>query len=439
MTPDPPSEPRWSVFPSFLTCGILPATTARRTNHVPLRQAYLLHFVAALLGVFVVEVLIAWVQVGTPADVVAVAQMFVARLSAILNWLLGQLSERPKTIVLSALGIALLIDLGFLGVAYLVMPWGAHDEPLGASFRHALRRAWMQTPHVVLIIATVGAIGVPLSRWDRAWRASYSIPIPSPDTLPSPPVPPKGAPRDSQAWRDYRKALRECNRAWQEQQEAVDRWGAELRRSQPWYLGFNEAIAVDAGFLSALWFVWGLLRSVGAPRVVPAVERPPRCDACGYNLTTIPMESRCPECGEPVAASLGPDARPGTPWQHRELDRLTAWRRSWGEAVRDPVRFGRMLRLTTPGVDHRRFLAIHLPLVFLIGAASPSMTFWAVEGHSPIPNEIEFILIGGPIFGTACTIGALALSLKAATLTSLLYYRQDRRNLIGCSPHVSEV
>ena len=90
------------------------------------------------------------------------------------DFFLERLARKPKEVVLTILGIALLVELGFLGVGYLVMPWGAYDEPLGASFRHALRRVWLQTPHVVLIIATVGAIGIPLSRWDRAWQQAVN-------------------------------------------------------------------------------------------------------------------------------------------------------------------------------------------------------------------------------------------------------------------------
>ncbi len=427
MTPDLPSEPRWSVFLCFHICGILPATTARRTNHVPLCNAYLLHFAAALFGVFVIVWIASWGDVPAPATLGSIGARFLAN----LNWLLEQLAEQPKTTVLAVLGIALLIEVGFVGEAYLVMPWGACDEPLGASFRHALRRVWMQTPHVVLIIALVGAVGLPLSRWDRAWGASYPIPVPSPDNLPTLPVPPTGAPPESPAWDNYQTAAQAYRQAWQDHWIAVRNWEHERRRAQAWYLRFNEAITVDAGFLSGLWFLWASLRSVGAPRVAPPIKRPPRCDACGYNLTTIPMESRCPECGEPVAASLGPNARPGTPWQRREVGRLTAWRQSWVQAARDPVRFGRTLRLTKPGVDHRRFLAVHLPLVFLIGAASPSLTFWAVEGRSPIPDEIEFILIGGPIFGTACTAGVMAVSLLSAVAAALLYHFRDRRNLLA--------
>lgn len=426
MTPDPPSEPRWPVLVCFLTCGILPATTARRTNRIPLRQAYLLHFVAALLGVFVIVWIASWGDVPAPATLRSIAARFLANLS----WLLGQLSEQPKTTVLAVLGMALPIEVGFVGVAYLVMPWGACDEPLGASFRHAVRRVWLQTPHLVVTALMTGVLFVPLRQMNVTWQAEYRVPVPETQGG-SPPTLPQGAVPGTPAWDEFDRRSQEYNRVQQENWGKIERWEAAMRRAQPLYLRFREAICVDAGFLSGLWLLWALLRSVGAPRVAPPIERSPRCDACGYNLTTIPMESRCPECGEPVAASLGPDARPGTPWQRREVGRFRAWRHSWAQAIRDPVRLGRTLQLHSPGVDHRRFLAMHLPFVFLIGVISPAMMFWAVEGHSPIPDQIEVILIGGPIFGTACTVGMMAVSLLSAAAAAILYHFRDRRNLLA--------
>ncbi len=41
----------------------------------------------------------------------------------------------------------------------------------------------------------------------------------------------------------------------------------------------------------------------------------PRCEACGYSLVMAPMEGRCPECGKPVAESLGGNFRPPTDWE----------------------------------------------------------------------------------------------------------------------------
>lgn len=44
------------------------------------------------------------------------------------------------------------------------------------------------------------------------------------------------------------------------------------------------------------------------------------CESCGYEIAGLPGESRCPECGRPVASSL-PDQRPGSPWQQQPSPR----------------------------------------------------------------------------------------------------------------------
>ncbi len=427
MTPDPPSEPRWPAATSLLTCAFLPVTTARRTNHLALRRAWLVHFAAALLGVLILALLAAWESAPEPASFAAVWDSFLTN----VVWGLDEGARDPKSYLLAILSIALLTEVGFTGVAYLIMPWGAGDEPWRASFRHALRRTWLQTPHIVWIIAAVGAVAVPLLRADRASQSAYPVPMPEMTSPPPYPTYPQGAAPNSQAMKDYEKSMDEYDRAWQAHWRAVARWHAGMRLTQPWYIRFNDAIAVDLGFLSSLWLLGALLRSAGTPRVVPPIVRPPRCDACGYNLTTIPMESRCPECGEPVAASLGPEARPGPPWvRRREIGRFVAWRRSWGMAIRDPVKFGRMLRLTAPGVDHRRFLVMHASFFFVIGAISPSLMFLTVEGRSPIPQEIEFVIIAGPVFATLCTVGAVAVSLLSAAFVGLGFHLRERRNLL---------
>jgi hypothetical protein len=42
-------------------------------------------------------------------------------------------------------GAFLLIEAVFLCTALLLMPWAAHDEPMGQTWRHALRTAWLGT------------------------------------------------------------------------------------------------------------------------------------------------------------------------------------------------------------------------------------------------------------------------------------------------------
>jgi hypothetical protein len=58
------------------------------------------------------------------------------------------------------------------------------------------------------------------------------------------------------------------------------------------------------------------------------------CESCGYPLTGLPVEGRCPECGEPVADSL-PQRRVGSPWQQRTG--FAAWWRTGRESLLRPA------------------------------------------------------------------------------------------------------
>ncbi len=56
-----PTEPRWSAALGFLAAWLLPAKTARRTTHLPLRQAFLAHVLAGLVALLLTVP--TWLQV----------------------------------------------------------------------------------------------------------------------------------------------------------------------------------------------------------------------------------------------------------------------------------------------------------------------------------------------------------------------------------------
>ncbi len=69
-------------------------------------------------------------------------------------------------------------------------------------------------------------------------------------------------------------------------------------------------------FLRAIFV--GAHRYVGPPDGPAFSPREPHCDGCGYLIIGLPMETRCPECGMPVADSLPGGRRKDTPWQRHQ-------------------------------------------------------------------------------------------------------------------------
>jgi hypothetical protein len=420
--PAPEAEPaRWSAWMAFLTAWCLPATTARRTNHTHLAEAFAIHLASALLVFLLLCLFIGVAEVAGPVGIVGA----LVGMLKVLDDVLGDFARNPKETTLVLAGSAIFIELGFLALALLITPWGARDEPFRVSYTHALRRVWLHSAHGLVAVLLVGTWGTTLSRMDTAWHDAYPV------AAPTWPAQPTGVPRDSQAWQDYQAAVQEASKQYTE-------WWQEIRRKKPWYLHHLEVSIGGTCILSALWLVWALLRAVGAPRRTPPIVRPPTCEACGYNLTTIPMESRCPECGEPVALSLGPAARPGTPWERRrELGRLTAWWQCCVELSRRPKQFARQIPVVSPGANHRRFLFFHLPIVFVIALVGLNAAFVIDTGRTPFTEAPEVAFGVFPMLSALVTLGAAALTLAAALLTGLWYAITDKRNLLPGSMQIA--
>lgn len=68
--------------------------------------------------------------------------------------------------------------------------------------------------------------------------------------------------------------------------------------------------------LLRMWFV-GAHCYVGPPDGPAFAPREPLCDACGYAIVHLPLETRCPECGLAVRESLSGGRRQATPWVER--------------------------------------------------------------------------------------------------------------------------
>jgi len=98
--------------------------------------------------------------------------------------------------------------------------------------------------------------------------------------------------------------------------------GATLPRSSGGMVAYDEMISPVMWIFTGLGF-WTLAALVAVVRQEyrRAADLPqahdPYCDDCGYILIAADAAGRCPECGRLVSDSLGPQARPPTPWEQR--------------------------------------------------------------------------------------------------------------------------
>lgn len=419
---------RWSIVVVPLAGLFFPATTARQTRQVSLRGAWLFHFVSILVLTALVLFLIAWGEAGGHLDPTRVAREFVD----LLEVLASMFSKQPGMSVLAVLGMVCALELTLMALAWQVMPWGAQDEPLRASYRNALRHTWLHFATLIPIVLVLVPLGITSERLQTEWRRDHPSPVWP--TRPSPPTVSPSDPFFARQLGDYQAAVRQYDQEVARMQSVR----AQTQASPPWYVRDPEPVIVGLCFVSAIWILFAFMRGVGAPRDVPLIERPPMCDICGYNLSTISMNSRCPECGEPIIASLGPDVRPGAIWQHRrKMGAIQAWRRCAVEAIVAATALGRRLQLRSPGTDHRRFVLLHLPIIFVLSAAG-LLTILVIEGGVDELREEPVIVLSVTVsVGISCVVGALGVILFTAGLVGTVQSLRHKRNLLPGSMQVA--
>jgi hypothetical protein len=412
-----------------VTSWLFPATTARRASALPLPVAWAVHLVCVLLGATLIAFLITWAEAGFGGIAAAAA-----KLADVADALSHRVVEEPAVFAAGVLGAWAGIEAVHVAVAILLMAWGAKDEPMLASFCHSLRQTWLHTSHFLVGILLVGGVALFFERLDRQWQVVYARPVYPSLTPPTPPALAKTHPDYAKAGADYQTALAEhVRKATAAQAVWTEQW-LQWRARRPWYLREPEPVIAATVMASLLWILAALLRGVGAGRVVVPVDRPPLCRKCGYNLLTIALEARCPECGEPVAASLGRHAQPGVPWEKRQY--LGMWRAWWETAlaaIAEPWDTGQRLKVAGAPTHHRGFLVCHLPFIGLIGSASlfgVAVYSMGLEEAKSEPLSTAFLPL---MFGLLCVIGALGVVLFGAWAPGLGIGFRNQRNLMPAS------
>ncbi len=148
------------MWTALVTAWVLPATTATRTQHLPLHRAFVAHLLAGALSLILIVI------TTICDDPYSSPSMNISDISTALLEVFGfvvlDLQRDPSGIILSLLGQGWALEVGFLALAVLVMPWGARDERIGATYRHALRRVWLQSAHAIPIVLLFGGAAVAL-------------------------------------------------------------------------------------------------------------------------------------------------------------------------------------------------------------------------------------------------------------------------------------
>jgi hypothetical protein len=130
-------------------------------------------------------------------------------------------------------------------------------------------------------------------------------------------------------------------------------------------------------------------------RVAPAVpeETALLCEKCGYIVSGIPMDSLCPECGEPINESL-PQNRQLSLWESARSGSFGSfWRTTW-QLIFTPGRFFRSL--SPRGDKHRTVLFARWHLLLsctLFGATAFIHGAWAWGDFERMEGMISFFFV----------------------------------------------
>jgi hypothetical protein len=151
----------------------------------------------------------------------------------------------------------------------------------------------------------------------------------------------------------------------------------EMQGQEIW----NAALFV----LLELWWLFVVVRlggRYGGPKHGPRwQQRHPRCESCGYSLVSLPVNGRCPECGELVSASIPERRRPPAFARARGLPGrfVGFWQTTW--AALHARRFARTVSVWSHHRAARNYALLVCVLTGLIAGAIPPAAKLLVEGR----------------------------------------------------------
>ncbi|GIK15068.1 MAG: hypothetical protein BroJett003_00320 [Planctomycetota bacterium] len=318
-------------------------------------------------------------------------------------------------------------ELGLIVAALIIMPWGAVQERLTSSFRHALRTIYLFLPAPVVLLVLLGLLGYWIDAAVAARLFEFKRVPPE-----APPMPASilGTPGTEAEWAEFKTKAdvyqREMQAHYAEHQAA---WEAHYA-SLPLPVRYPDEARATLVFLAIAFGVRALLACAGVARPPSAPPRAPTCEFCGYNLTHL-VEPRCPECGESAERALGRCFHAGSPWERRQtLGRIAAYLDTAILALTAPRELGRQVRGASPSPQWRSFVGVSLLLTFAVTVLGFIFAILVGADGDPFREDRPEMVAVLICFGIGCTLVGLAELLIAALLIGLLAGWQTRRNLL---------
>ena len=294
----------------------------------------------------------------------------------------------PGVGVLICAAVVLSVEIGFVLLGLLLLPWSDVRAAVKPLCRHALRTSWLHTTHLGMVLC------------------AYTVTHILCDEVLGP-------------FRRYR---------WDPDAPArTTVWWVHWLADHYWY----ALPVLFAG--GGVWCLGALLRAVSA-RVLPEEDRPPPlCEACGYNLSYHrDPKANCPECGRPVARSLGEHLRSPAGWgRHAEDSRRKSFWRATFNAWFKPEEFFMGLSAFRGLGSAGAFLVCHLVLTTAAFTAGFAVPFGILIYDSSLVVPLAFLLYVAFWYGAAVALGLGCLASLAAAIAGLLVCRQEGRNALG--------
>jgi hypothetical protein len=143
------------------------------------------------------------------------------------------------------------------------------------------------------------------------------------------------------------------------------------------------------------------------------------CEGCGYILNGLPGEGACPECGTPIAASVGEHRRPPR-WEQERI--FTAWVKDSREILLHPTRFFTAYASRGSMEAARRFAVAHwIIIALLLATAAYEHAIWSLLLMRSLPSDqVPWMLECGMVamFSQAMVVLLMIVHKLAGKLTA---------------------